>query len=501
MLVATLGAAACVRAKAKVDPPERSGDGLLASPAVREGLASAPSGTGGVRAASVQAECPQKLPAPAPLPDVWPRHRDADFWLSRLAHPDALVLTAEGIAALHAKIDKLDDIANDPGALLSPVAAEPVLAKQLAAFSDTRRAARPGGGLVLVTGASPSDEFFRRIEAVMASYEATSRARLVHEVTALRCLPIDDGLYEIPVDAAFDLLLCSTLRPGEAVREVSRHQDGWSLVRTPYSYGWVRTDALSAPLSDVDFAAYLRPKAWLVVTEDRVPISRARDGRAPFLEVRRGLRLPLLEAGMCNGHRCFRTRAPTRSGLAFGWIRADQAHVGYLPLTQRQVVKRAFAMLDQPYGWGGLGGNRDCSQYLMDLFAMFGVNLPRNSAAQSLSGSELVDVSTAVRAGSLEALDRVLDSQPPRIALLYLPGHIMLLLGRDEGDYYAIHQVSGYRVACAAGHDTKMVVDRVSVTPLHLGRGSERGSFRDRLSRVVVFGRSGAEPLTGREAE
>jgi hypothetical protein len=34
-----------------------------------------------------------------------------------------------------------------------------------------------------------------------------------------------------------------------------------------------------------------------------------------------------------------------------------------------------------------------------------------------------------------------------------------------------------------------MAVDRVSVTTLRLGEGSERRSFVERISRVAVFGR------------
>jgi hypothetical protein len=85
-------------------------------------------------------------------------------------------------------------------------------------------------------------------------------------------------------------------------------------------------------------------------------------------------------------------------------------------------------------------------------------------------------------------LDHALSQGVP---LIFMPGHIMLLLGRDGDDYLAIHQFSGYRVGCREGEDTKMVVDRLSVTTLALGEGSERRSFMERFTRVSVFGGQG----------
>ena len=38
------------------------------------------------------------------------------------------------------------------------------------------------------------------------------------------------------------------------------------------------------------------------------------------------------------------------------------------------------------YGWGGLYGQRDCSSMLRDLYAPFGIWLPRNSSRQAKIG-------------------------------------------------------------------------------------------------------------------
>jgi hypothetical protein len=69
-----------------------------------------------------------------------------------------------------------------------------------------------------------------------------------------------------------------------------------------------------------------------------------------------------------------------------------------------------------------------------------------------------------------------------------MPGHIMLYLGADEGHDYAVSSLSEYLVPCPGGPDTVYRLDRVAVTNLEVGRGSERTSFIERIERMAVFG-------------
>jgi hypothetical protein len=49
-------------------------------------------------------------------------------------------------------------------------------------------------------------------------------------------------------------------------------------------------------------------------------------------------------------------------------------------------------MLHEPYGWGELGGGRDCSRLIMDVFDSFGIVMPRNSKFQAMLGKSLGEV-------------------------------------------------------------------------------------------------------------
>lgn len=449
--------------------------------------------------ANLDQECPAKLPAPQPLPGSRPEHRQVGFWIGRLRHPDGIVLSAEAIAELGQRALAR----GEAGGRIDLLAPPDSLSSMLTHMAEELRRVRglaENGTLVTLNGAAPSRSLFASIEAVQESYEPSTNLRYVRGPTSLRRLATETGLYEVPVDAGFDQLQSSTLRPGEMVREVGKHPQGWVLVQTAYASGWIREEELSAPVSEASAGRYLHASSFVAVTSDRAAVWDTPQALHPLGAADIGLRLPLLsrEAGRDR----LRVLWPGPFGLVEGWMDRSDAHVGYLPLTQRNVFVQALRMLDQPYGWGGRGGGRDCSSFLMDLFAVFGLLLPRHSAAQAASGTQAIEVPPSWRSrqargieSTAHVLDQILDADVPRLALLHLDGHIMLLLGRDGSDYYAVHDFSGYRVPCRPGHDTKMAVDRVAVTSLDLGEASERGSFASRLNRIVLFGQPLARTL------
>ncbi len=191
-----------------------------------------------------------------------------------------------------------------------------------------------------------------------------------------------------------------------------------------------------------------------------------------------------------------------RTPYALGWVRGEalspaikreeveaRRQAGELrPFTRRELLTEAFSLLGEPYGWGGKDGGYDCSRFLLEVFARFGIDLPRHSARQAMAGTFSVDVS------QLEDLNEkrlLLEASARRgIVLLHFPGHIMLYLGTsEEGVPMAIHAFSEYLTPCV-GFDLETVnrVDRVAVSDLSLGAGSSRGDFLSRVTRITVLG-------------
>src|SRR5690606_17919931 len=154
-------------------------------------------------------------------------------------------------------------------------------------------------------------------------------------------------------------------------------------------------------------------------------------------------------------------------------------------LTRRQLFEQAFSLLEQPYGWGGREGKRDCSRYLLDLFALFDVRLARNSGVQAELGTRSVDLSLLDEHAKRTAIR---EAAKQGVVLLYMPGHIMLYLGQDGAHDYGISALSEYLEPCPGGLDTVYKLDKVAVTTLELGRDTERTAFIERISRMAIFG-------------
>jgi hypothetical protein len=163
-----------------------------------------------------------------------------------------------------------------------------------------------------------------------------------------------------------------------------------------------------------------------------------------------------------------------------GYIRADEdVRRGFVSYTQENVARQAFKMLNHPYGWGDRLGGRDCSRFIMDLFASFGMVMPRNSKYQAMIGEDLgVDEDMRVR----EKL-HILDQATPMTTLLRLPGHIMLYLGKHQGRHYAIHSLWSIQKADSTG-PVLSKVGRVVVSDLNLGQFTPNGSLLERISDV-----------------
>ncbi len=193
-----------------------------------------------------------------------------------------------------------------------------------------------------------------------------------------------------------------------------------------------------------------------------------------------------------------------RTSYALGWVSSEalssvvdrQAIEARLerrkpqPFTRRVLLTEAFSMLGEPYGWGGKDGGYDCSRFLLELFARFGIELPRHSARQAMAGTFSVDVSAVE---DLNEKRLLLEAGARRgVVLLHFPGHIMLYLGTTEqGMPMALHAFSEFLTPCEGiEEETINRVDRVAVSDLSLGAGSSRRDFLSRITRITVLGQT-----------
>jgi hypothetical protein len=397
--------------------------------------------------------------------------RELATWLAARA-PDELdraLLTPGEIARLNdangARPGTWQDVVREPPR--SPRAVEDELRER---FAHMRPRLETGAWVEARRGS------FGSALAIARDSRPVSRFQLVVTPADLRCVPESGGLFTPPMDRDFDRNRCSVLHTGELVRVDRESADGrWVYVAAGHGVGWLELPELTPPLSPAEALAYRDDGDRLVVVDDWVPTERG-----AFLRL--GASAPIV--GYDAGY--YQVLVPTLDGLGDDWVRDDAAvHRGLLPLTRRNVLRLVMRRIGDPYGWGGTGGGRDCSRLLHDTFATFGLRFGRNSSVQGESGARTIDVARLSDRAKRDAIRR---ADADGIVFLYMPGHIMLYLGELDGTPWALSAISEYLVPCPGGGDRTVRVDRVDVTTLELGRGTERTAFIERITRLAVFG-------------
>lgn len=418
--------------------------------------------------------CPTQQLRETKAPDVRPEQEHADYWLAKLAGADVddELLDADERRYLAARVAELPGGWRDP---LGEVGAAPQLVERELGERLEWLRGRVSAGTYVETSAGALE----RAAAIISAATAIEgpALRVVVQETQLWCVPSSEGLYTDPVDLEFDRNRCASLHPGELVRGLRSSPEGaWLYVDAGHSVGWIEHPAASLGPALEPAAARAqvglepdpeRPRAW--VTND-------------FEHLRAGSSFPLLTRD--DDH--FTLSVPGLDGAHERELPSDAPlSTTALRFTQRAVFEQAFALLEQPYGWGGRAGQRDCSRYLYDLFAQFDVRLARNSGVQAQLGTRSVDLSHLDEASKRA---QIREAAREGVALLYMPGHIMLYLGHDGAFDYGISALSEYLVPCPGGPDTVHRLDQVAVTTLELGRDTERRAFIERISRMAVFG-------------
>lgn len=318
-------------------------------------------------------------------------------------------------------------------------------------------------------------EFRARMEALAQSegYPNLMRPAVATANTSLRVLPTQRPGFLKPDKPGegypFDYWQNSALLAGTPLLATHMSADGaWVLVEGRVAAGWVPVrdiafvdEAFMAQWEGLPLGAVLREGAPIVArfADDSTPAPHLFTGRI-------GMLLPLLEVG--PGGVTLLAPAREASGqavsLAVG-LAADEARPLPLPLTPRAYAGLAAQLMGQPYGWGGLLENRDCSALLLDLYAPFGVFLPRNSRQQARQGERIPLDGLSPEAK--EAL--LLERGRPLLTLVHKPGHIMLYLGQRNGRAVILHDLWGLRTKSQQGEEGRFVVGRVAVTGLSPG--------------------------------
>jgi cell wall-associated NlpC family hydrolase len=416
------------------------------------------------------------------------------FWVGLQAQPDRVILDRATIEAQNAKLLQLDPSMHDLRALPKTLSREQV-AGWIRKLSE-----RPDRPLFDVDGkpvpAATLDAVVANLALGAIPAQQPTRYGLVVHRAALRTFPTTLRVFSEKGDTDIDRFQESAEFPGTPLVIAHASADGqWLFVLSPRYAAWIeKNDVAEGSAAEVFGYADKAPYRVITGAVERTVFTREQPAVSQ-LQLDMGTRVPLQTnlppQEPVNGQTPYATHVlqlPLRD--ADGKLQFTPALLqkntdtaaDYLPLTRANLIRQAFKFLGERYGWGHAYDGRDCSGFVSDVYRSMGVEMPRNTSKQAISPAlehrAFTDKdSRAARIAAAQAL-QVGD-------LVYIPGHVMMVIGQLHGQPYVIHDAGGMSYRKADGSKTRIKLNAVSVTPLLPMLFNDHQTYVDRMTSIV----------------
>ena len=418
------------------------------------------------------------------LPGVTEEMTDPAFWSARMADPEALLSTPEEIerinaAALVTEGSNMHDLRNLP-AYFDGNAHNAAVARGAAEDAEYFL-----GWIYDETGKKLTEADFQPIFANCADPNVSDhmpvRLGVAVNRTLLTVFPYDGQLLDDPSDPDFDYQGLVGIRVNEPVAAFTTSADGKYLhVYTSCCSGWVRVEdiAFCADRAEWLSAWDIPAEKRLVFWGDKLYTDYSRS--APETSCRlitMGTVLERMDIG--DPDALVINRLPVHNYAVYLPVRNADGSYGrtpallnareklsedYLPLTGENLARVALASLGDAYGWGATLNNEDCTSLNRNVYACFGLDLPRNGNWQwplSMPKLDVEDMPLAEKEALLDTL--------PLGTLLDFPGHQMMYLGKVDGHYFCVSTVSSMMSPYSGGRQRSRTVQ---INDLNLKRGN-----------------------------
>ncbi len=417
----------------------------------------------------------------------------ADHWVAQLPDPDRVILDRAGIAAQNARMRAEDKSIHDLAALPATLLRDELVAR------IQELSSLPSRTLYDVNGREVGASQLRSLERNLAlgKVAATTDVRygLVVHRAALRTFPTALRVFNSRGDTDIDRFQESALFPGDTVAVLHESADGqWLFVTSERYSAWIEKQHVGLG-SRAQVLGYGSSGPYRVVTgATAFTAYTPEEPRVSRLQLDMGVRLPVLADWPANQpvngqqvHAGHVLQLPVRN--ADGSLalvpallpRSQDTADDYLPLTPRNLLVQSFKFLGERYGWGHSYDARDCSGFVSEIYRSFGVLLPRNTSAQAVSPA-LDRIAFSADDGKDKRDQAVADLQVGD--LIYIPGHVMMAIGKADGRTWLIHDTSGGSWFGADGKRVQAHLNGVSVTPLEPMMASDTASYVDRITNI-----------------
>ncbi|UNK50358.1 SH3 domain-containing protein [Lysobacter sp. S4-A87] len=433
------------------------------------------------------------IPASTGVIGVDDAQLDPAFWVKQLADPDRVVLDADAIAAQNARLHQLDKSIHDLAALQGALDRTQV-SGWIEALS--RRPTKPlfdehGKPVAKAT----IDGVVDSINLAAVPERQDTRYGLVVHRAELRTFPTSLRAFSSDDDHDIDRFQESALFPGDPVVVAHESRDGqWWFVVSPRYAAWVEKRHVAIG-SQEQVLGYGRKTPYRVVTGARATtVFTPEEPGVSELQLDMGVRVPVLAdwplGKPVNGQHGYTSHVielPVRNddgSLRFAPAllpRREPSQDHYLPLSQRNLIEQGFRFLGERYGWGHSYNGRDCSGFVSEIYRSMGVELPRNTSDQAVSPA-LNRIALGEQDGRERRLQIAHELQVGD--LVYIPGHVMMVIGQLDGEPYVIHDTTGLSFAGADGKTVRAKTNGVTVSPLTPLLFNGKQTYVDRMTNI-----------------
>ena len=390
------------------------------------------------------------------MPDVTAEMSKADYWAAKSADADHMLMTREEIIAQNAAT------ATAEGTMvvdLKELAATfDGIAQNKSILASSEADAKGYLGRIYAPNGKIADwNYFQRIVAncrdPRAKKEQSIRYGIVVNRTVLTAFPTANILTDEAGDLDFDYNALTGARVNEPAVIYTTSMDGrFYLARLSCCSGWLPAEDVAICESREQWL-----DAWDIAEDEALVVCGNKvytDTSNSFTDISRRMLTqgtvlrsvdPSTVEGLVGGRSAYHNHIvelPVRDekggyqkALALLPETADVSE-GYLPLTQRNILRLAMNSLGDAYGWGGMMNVDDCSGLIRSIYACFGLEMGRNGNWQWAMPVAKLDMANMAAEEKCAILDQL-----PIGTELGFPGHVMLYLGKENGSYYVYSTV------------------------------------------------------------
>lgn len=250
----------------------------------------------------------------------------------------------------------------------------------------------------------------------------------------------------------------------------------WAYVSSSSASGWIRIKDIA--FVDDTLANKFQSNKLYVATEDNTPIYKNKIFR-DYVNI--GTIFPLRKNKLMT---------IIRDTKGKGYLSYISSNKNIIPLplkfSQKNITKILNAMIDKPYGWGGLYNNRDCSLLTKDFLTPFGFALQRNSFAQTKNGSYI----SVKNKSNSEKLRLLKEKGIPFLTLIYIKGHISLYLGIYDNTPVMFHSTWGIKTR-HEDENGRIIIGRSVISSLEMGKEFEiydpKSNYLAKMQGIVLL--------------